>query len=183
MTTSDAAANLVACSAKSLGKRALSPQDSARPDGDDLFVYQRDSGLARAHFLKRQQGRCAICRQAGARLVVDHEHSEMALVRGLLCDKCNQGLGYFLDHPGALEAAAAYLREHDARNDAYGETEDWKQRALKKFWQFPTDEQVRARAARIHQMIEDGYESSYVAAKFALSVSQVNLIYLHHMED
>ncbi len=61
-----------------------------------------------------QGGGCAICKQGprGKRyssLVVDHCH-DTGIVRGLLCDHCNRGLGLFGDNPETLEAAALYLR-------------------------------------------------------------------------
>jgi hypothetical protein len=63
--------------------------------------------------LKSQQGVCAICRRPepvkGRRLPVDHCHAT-GQVRGLLCSKCNQGLGFLGDSLATLEAAQAYLR-------------------------------------------------------------------------
>lgn len=63
---------------------------------------------------------CAICKDpidpnamAGAtkkrtRLDVDHCH-KTGLIRGLLCRRCNTGLGHFLHDPGRLNAAIRYL--------------------------------------------------------------------------
>jgi hypothetical protein len=58
---------------------------------------------------------CEICRRKpdgthGRRLVIDHCHAS-GVVRGILCDRCNSGLGSFRDDTNALEQAAAYLRE------------------------------------------------------------------------
>lgn len=66
-----------------------------------------------------QQGRCAVCgkQEAGERrnrklpLCVDHCH-KTGKIRGLLCNKCNLGIGNFDDDLGRLEAVIAYLRRH-----------------------------------------------------------------------
>lgn len=56
-----------------------------------------------------QDGKCAICRGDGTRaLAVDHCH-ETGLIRGLLCDSCNNGLGRFRDDADLLLRAAEYL--------------------------------------------------------------------------
>ena len=67
--------------------------------------------------LVAQDHRCAICKFQFTRraviersaLVIDHEHSRAAPVRGLLCSRCNSGLGFFKDDPQRLRAAADYL--------------------------------------------------------------------------
>jgi hypothetical protein len=59
-----------------------------------------------------QNGRCAICRNPpadGQVLRVDHDHSS-GEVRGLLCLKCNVGLGCFRDSVAIVESALEYLR-------------------------------------------------------------------------
>jgi Recombination endonuclease VII len=67
--------------------------------------------------LKRQGGACANCRKRSTeRLCVDHGHVTRK-VRGLLCRKCNFGLGHFSDDPDLVEAAAAYLRRASEQRD------------------------------------------------------------------
>lgn len=63
--------------------------------------------------LKSQQNnRCAICggKGKGKReiLDVDHDH-KTGKVRGLLCGKCNSGLGMLQNNLGILKAAVMYL--------------------------------------------------------------------------
>ena len=62
--------------------------------------------------LQKQNGVCAICgnkNKAGKRLVVDHDHKS-GVVRGLLCNTCNIGIGNLRDDPSILQKALAYLR-------------------------------------------------------------------------
>lgn len=65
----------------------------------------------------KQDGLCAICRkpevnkhQTGCtmELAVDHDH-KTNIVRGFLCQKCNQGLGMFQDDPELMLRAINYL--------------------------------------------------------------------------
>lgn len=69
-----------------------------------------------------QKGCCAICEEAfgtGPRDVgVDHCH-RTGKVRGLLCVKCNAGLGQFRDNEKYMLAAIGYLRTH--RNEGIPE--------------------------------------------------------------
>lgn len=71
--------------------------------------------------LREQDGACAICGaiprpdgiKSAARLHVDHDHMTGAN-RGLLCNRCNPGVGYFRDDPDLLRAAADYIERHRA---------------------------------------------------------------------
>jgi hypothetical protein len=78
-------------------------------------VLKREYGLAESDYIgmvEAQGNSCALCRDApapGQVLHVDHCHVE-GHVRGLLCNKCNRGLGYFRDNPALLRQAAEYLR-------------------------------------------------------------------------
>ena len=59
--------------------------------------------------LEKQGGVCAICRKhSKRRLCVDHCH-RTGMIRGLLCDSCNLGLGSLKEDQASLVAALAYL--------------------------------------------------------------------------
>lgn len=77
---------------------------------------RRAYGLTPAQYdemLESQGGVCAICGETTARrLAVDHAHDTGA-IRGLLCTRCNPGLGYFRDNPVLLDKAIHYLFERD----------------------------------------------------------------------
>ena len=76
-------------------------------------------GITHADFLRilsEQGGGCAVCgavysvkiKGKKRKLHVDHNHIT-GTVRGILCFKCNVGLGKFDDNPETLRKAAAYL--------------------------------------------------------------------------
>lgn len=77
---------------------------------------RRKFGMDAAEYdrrLQAQHGVCAICKappEDGEVLCVDHEHNT-GLVRGLLCTRCNLGLGQFRDNPAVLAAAIRYLED------------------------------------------------------------------------
>jgi hypothetical protein len=69
----------------------------------------------------KQKGRCAICRIVMRRIghlkdsvSADHCHNSDQ-PRGLLCNRCNTGIGYFEDEPYFLRTAASYLVTHSAK--------------------------------------------------------------------
>lgn len=75
----------------------------------------RDFGLSVIEYkyiLAKQNFVCAICGQpdANRRLSVDHCHAT-GKVRGLLCLRCNRGIGLFQDDPNRLVKASVYLKE------------------------------------------------------------------------
>lgn len=89
--------------------------------------YNRKQQLARNDWtlelyetaLAAQNGKCMVCGQppkpdgvkAASRLHADHDH-QTGRRRDLLCNNCNQGLGYFKDDPVLLRAAADYIERH-----------------------------------------------------------------------
>ena len=62
--------------------------------------------------LEEQGGECAICGKhpTKKRLCVDHDH-QTNKVRGLLCEKCNWGIGQFNDTVVLLRNAIEYLEK------------------------------------------------------------------------
>lgn len=64
--------------------------------------------------MHEQSGLCLICNnemtlgRGGRAAHVDHDHSN-GNIRGLLCSRCNNGLGCFDDNPDLMVAAAAYI--------------------------------------------------------------------------
>lgn len=69
------------------------------------------TGAKHEQMMSDQRGRCAICGKrssSGRRLAVDHDH-RTGEVRGLLCFKCNVGIGSFNDDTSLLRAASVYL--------------------------------------------------------------------------
>lgn len=68
---------------------------------------------------REQGGVCLICKgNTNRRLAIDHDH-ETGEVRGLLCGKCNTGIGQFDEDPDRMRAAIAYLEERAVRK-AFG---------------------------------------------------------------
>ncbi len=74
-------------------------------------LYGKKYGISVANYEEMssyQKGCCAICGVTPPILCVDHDHATGS-VRGLLCRKCNTGLGNFRDSPSFLMRAASYL--------------------------------------------------------------------------
>src|ERR1700704_3734428 len=80
---------------------------------------RRDKNLKRKYgislegysaMLARQNGVCAICleEEVNKSLCVDHDHNTRML-RDLLCDACNKGLGHYRDDSALMRRGADYL--------------------------------------------------------------------------
>lgn len=93
-----------------IGKYALRPKSDIRRY-HLKFVY----GLTEQEYfamIESQGNVCAVCSQEFKGTPhVDHDHAT-GKVRGLLCRKCNHGLGNFRDDADVLEKAAKYIRHH-----------------------------------------------------------------------
>ena len=97
-------------SARNKLKRASDPKHREIHRRSDLKQLYGISVEEYAALLAAQGGVCAICKKKEhrIRLCIDQCHCTRT-VRGLLCTKCNLGLGYFDDDPERLRAAIAYL--------------------------------------------------------------------------
>lgn len=95
-------------------------------DPESAYRYKRDHQLKSEfgislneyeEILGSQNGVCAICKQPQEKtLCVDHCH-KTGVVRGLLCDNCNNGLGRFGDNPEILISAIDYLTISELNDD------------------------------------------------------------------
>lgn len=76
----------------------------------------------RNEMFNKQDGLCAICGKPPKTILtqfhIDHDHMT-GRIRGLLCVKCNMGLGLFKDNLRLLEKAKEYLNAN--RNDVCDE--------------------------------------------------------------
>lgn len=95
---------------------------SREKEQNRLSVLKAVYGLSAhrwAKLMRAQKGRCAICGKKEtsvvkgglASLSVDHNH-RTGRIRGLLCRKCNTGLGMFKDSVKTMKAAITYLRRN-----------------------------------------------------------------------
>lgn len=87
-------------------------------------IYLRGIVLSMNEFnrlLEKQNRVCAICSKVESQqtkkgtiraLSIDHCHKTKK-VRGLLCKKCNSGIGFFQDNPILIKKAYKYLMEYD----------------------------------------------------------------------
>lgn len=89
-----------------------------------LYRMKMEYGLSPQEYdemLMKQGGVCAICGKEEiepynstvriGRLCVDHNH-ETGELRGLLCMRCNRGIGLFRDDANILKRASEYLEEY-----------------------------------------------------------------------
>ena len=97
----------------------LNWQRTYRSEEEIRLAYNEYMRLRRYSFTKeqlvelweRQERKCAICSTPILLdAPIDHDH-ETGKVRGLLCHKCNRGLGQFEDSLVLLQKAIVYLKE------------------------------------------------------------------------
>lgn len=74
--------------------------------------------------IDEQDNKCAICFQEETKIMrkdntksplsIDHNH-DTGLIRGLLCHRCNSGIGFFKENESFMLNAIEYLRKHNGR--------------------------------------------------------------------
>jgi len=87
--------------------RRKHPRSKLLLRGDQLKRYYKITVDQYNQMVITQDGRCLICREK-AKLFVDHDHISNK-IRGLLCTRCNVGLGMFRDNVTFLISAKDYL--------------------------------------------------------------------------
>ncbi len=122
-----------------MGRRAdciecCTVQDRIYLSRDDIRRKKREDRLAREYgitiaeyesILASQNGVCAICRKGqedeGCRwngkrehFSVDHCHTT-GKVRGILCARCNLGIGMFMEDAEAMKKAVGYLEDFNEK--------------------------------------------------------------------
>ncbi len=89
-------------------------------DCREIHKKYKINALEYESLFESQSGKCAICNSTFShnhqngrptKLAVDHCH-ETGRIRGLLCSKCNLGIGCFLDDSKLLAAAINYLNNN-----------------------------------------------------------------------
>ena len=79
--------------------------------------YKKRYGLTieqKQAMIDNQDGKCAICQsdlETTHNVCVDHCHSTNQ-IRGILCRKCNLGIGHLNDSIEILKSAQKYLQKH-----------------------------------------------------------------------
>lgn len=87
--------------------------------------HRKRHGLSNVQFdalLEKQNGQCAICQETSpggtGEWHIDHDHSCCSgfyscgrCIRGLLCSRCNRGLGFMKDSVDLLHNAVQYLNK------------------------------------------------------------------------
>lgn len=96
-------------------KLATRKWEAANPEKVRLQSIRRGiRSIGLGHLIDRlvprilSERQCECCGKEVDRLRVDHCHTT-GKFRGLICDKCNLGIGHFADNPSLLRAAADYL--------------------------------------------------------------------------
>jgi hypothetical protein len=121
--TGQLVAHCKSCNRETTNKRS---RDRRKADPNYYEKFDRPAKLRSQYgitvedydvMFSQQDHGCGICgvKTPGGRTKhfhVDHDH-DTGSVRGLLCHKCNRGLGLFNDDPVILDMALQYLTNHE----------------------------------------------------------------------
>jgi|ERR1039458_4144655 hypothetical protein len=130
---------------KNRAERLVYNRAYATSHREQLSAYER---LRRYHLdndkfkrmLEEQGNVCAICKQSSDHWHIDHDHSCChnktsccgLCIRGILCSRCNFGLGNFDDDAEVVAQAAEYLQSWNKRRDKLFGKATWRQRIYKR---------------------------------------------------
>lgn len=76
------------------------------------FLSMKETAFEKQKMLGSQNNKCGICEAILNRPCLDHDHKTNQ-VRGMLCGRCNVGLGCCKDSPDILQNMIEYLRKND----------------------------------------------------------------------
>lgn len=100
-------------------KKWLKSDDNKKSYLNSRIKYRYGVTLEFINEYKDKTGnKCEICREIRITkkipkgLVIDHNH-KTGKFRGILCDKCNRGIGYFLENTNSLKNAIKYLKDRN----------------------------------------------------------------------
>jgi hypothetical protein len=109
---------------KHIEKRVEKNNQWRNNNRDKIKSYSRINGLKNKfnitldqynEIFNKQNGCCMICEKPQSEfpkaLCVDHNH-QTGKIRGLLCDKCNKGIGFLNDDINILLNAIQYLKDN-----------------------------------------------------------------------
>lgn len=136
-----------------------------------------DNPLVVESFVSKHNGYCDICgrhhSEAGT-LQVDHCHSRNQF-RGMLCSKCNTGIGQLKDDPAIMLAAAEYVSR--PLPDLSGITVDPdEQRTMEIRNVFPGAKLTTSHVAEIRKRLASGEQALSIAEDYQISRSAIYAI-------
>lgn len=91
--------------------RALNKDNVSKINRRALLRHHGLTEVDYERMVQERDSRCDLCFEIVEKLCVDHDHKTL-VIRGLLCMRCNLGLGFFRDRP----ETAARVPEYLARN-------------------------------------------------------------------
>ena len=110
---------------KKLGRRyyckECANRDQKKFNKNRNSIYNRNSYLNRVYNINETKynelyqavdGCCEICGKFKRKLFIDHDH-KTGRIRGLLCLKCNAGIGLLQDSPKIINNALKYLKRKE----------------------------------------------------------------------